>query len=292
MPKSLTNRMGFAVSSCHACGKTGTKLQRCGRCRSVSFCNFECHTTAVKVLGHTGSNCCPADGGQKNAAQLSTPVDTADLVRKYLDLLHDVDGLRMTNSRDSHLAAVDKLKAAAAFSDEIGGAQGAFRRSDSDELLANSLVCLGDMGSAAHAACSSLQAARASGSKLMLVSALATCGEVAKLAPGEMAIVESESRRREKSTGSPPPCGRLDLSQEGRIDLPTTPTALSPLGLTYQEAALAILHTTRSSTAAAAADSPPKMTYANRPRKHVAVLAWVRGFGSTRAGSYRDRLAV
>ena len=220
----------------------------------------------MKRLGRNSANCQTADGGQQIAApsQLSTPVDVADLIRKYLDLLDDVDGLRMINSRVGHLAAVDKLKAAAALSDSIGGAQGAFRRADADQLLASCLICLGYMAPAAYAACSSLQAARASGSKMMLVSALATCGEVAKLAPGEMAIVESENRLRERITGSPPSCGGLDLSQEGRIRLPTTPTALSRLGLTYEEAALAIWNTTWSPTtasSAAAADPLPTKTY-------------------------------
>jgi len=299
----------FAARYCHACGKSGTELCRC-RCRRVWFCNRECQATAVKGLGHNGANCLPDEDEQTPASAVArslvaapsrppTPVDLATLVRKYLVLLDEVDEVRMTNSRAGHLEAVDKLMAAAALSDRIGGAQGAFRRSDADQLLATCLVRLGATSSAAEAACSSLRAARASGSTLMLVSALATCGEVAKVAPDEMVIAEIESRERERVSGFPPSYGRLDLSQEGRISLPTTSTARSRLGLAYNEAALAIWHTSRSGSAApseTAADPPTNTTgadpsttmNASRRRRHVAAFvsaatSWRRSRSSSAA---------
>jgi len=49
-----------------------------------------------------------------------------------------------------------------------------------------------------------------------------------------------ESRGQERLSGSPASYGGLDLSQEGRISLPTTQAALSRLGLAYKEAAVGI----------------------------------------------------
>ena len=50
-----------AANACHACGKSDSKLLRCGRCRGVWFCNRECQVTAARQ-GHSGANCRPADG--------------------------------------------------------------------------------------------------------------------------------------------------------------------------------------------------------------------------------------
>jgi len=62
---------------------------------------------------------------------------------------------------------------------------------------------------------------------------------VAERAPAEMVNAEIESRELERLGGSTNH-GGLDLSQEGRISLPTTPAALSWLGLAYREAAVSI----------------------------------------------------
>jgi len=123
--------------------------------------------------------------------------------------------------------------------DLIGGAQGAFRRAYADQPLSSCLSCLGDNAAAAIAACSSLRAARASGSRSSLVTALSVCGQAAKKAPSVMANAERESREQERRCGSPS-YGGLDLSQEGRVSLPTTPAALARLCLAYHEAAVAL----------------------------------------------------
>ena len=60
---------------------------------------------------------------------------------------------------------------------------------------------------------------------------------MAKEAPAEMAKAERECRAQEKLSGCLPSYGGIDLSQEGRIRLPTTPAALS---LAYNEAAVAL----------------------------------------------------
>jgi len=144
----------------------------------------------------------------------------------------------MANTRIGYLAAVQKCKEAASVADLIGGAEGADRRTQIDLLLTNCLVRSGNMAAAARAACSSLRAARAAGSRSLLVTSLVTCSTVARVAPDEMVKAERESREQERLGGSPS-CGGLDLSQEGWVSLPPTPAALFRLGLAYQEAAVA-----------------------------------------------------
>jgi len=162
----------------------------------------------------------------------------ATLVQSIDDLLGEADQAHRANSMRSHLAAVAKLQEAAAVADLIGCAEGGFFRVEAGALLTNSLFFLCDMAAAARAACSTLRAARASGSPSALVKALCACGTMAKHAPGEMAGAERESREQERIGGSPHH-GIQDLSQEGRISLPTTPAALSRLGIAYHEAAVA-----------------------------------------------------
>ena len=123
--------------------------------------------------------------------------------------------------------------------DLIGGVEGAECRTQIDLLLTNCLVRLGNMAAAARAACSSLRAARAAGSRTFLVTSLATCSTVARVAPDEMVKAERESREQERLGGSAS-YGGLDLSQEGWVSLPPTPAALSRLGIVYEEAAVAI----------------------------------------------------
>jgi len=139
-----------------------------------------------------------------------------------------------------YLAAVETSKEAASVADLIGGAQGADYRADADRLQAVSLVSLDKKAAAALAACSGLRAARASGNISTLVEALTACGQVGTVAPDEMAKAERESREHERLHGSFPAYGPYDLTQQGRISLPTTPAALSRLGLAYNEAAVAI----------------------------------------------------
>jgi len=74
----------------------------------------------------------------------------------------------------------------------------------------------------------------------MLVGAIANCGNVAMRAPGEMAKAEWESREQEGLNGCPPSYGDQDISQEGRISLPTSPASLVRLSLGYNEAALSV----------------------------------------------------
>jgi len=144
----------------------------------------------------------------------------------------------MANTRIGLLAATEKCKEAASVADVIGGAEGAHRRARTDNLLSNWLSSLGNTTAAARAACSSLRAARAAGSRTLLIESLFTCGTVANQAPDEMVEAERESREQENLGGSPS-YGGLDLSQEGWVSLPTNPAALSRLSLAYEEAAVA-----------------------------------------------------
>jgi len=191
-----------AATSCHACGKSGGKLLLCSQCKNVWFCNRECKIVARKELGHRGANCRAADGVRTPPAPAapspSAPMDAAKLRLSYQDLMGFVQKTCLTDTRIGNLAVVEMLKEASTFADLIGGADGAGRRADADQVLSSTLLYLGEWTSAAHAACSSLRAARASGCRTILVAVLATCSEVAKIAPGEMASAErerAESRR-------------------------------------------------------------------------------------------------
>jgi len=166
-------------------------------------------------------------------------MEVAELSWRYKNLIAEGKRTDMANTRIGYRAAVDKYREAASVADLIGGAGGAERRANADQCLSNSYVNLGELAAAACAVCSSLRAARASGSRTMLVGVLSSCGKVALGAAGEMASAERQSREQERRSGSPS-YGGLDLSQEGRISLPTTPAALSRLGLAYNEAAVKI----------------------------------------------------
>jgi len=255
-----------AAVSCHACGKSDGKLLLCGRCRNVWFCSRECQAVARKDLGHRGANCRPADGAQTpissaNArspfaapSRPSTPIGVKQLAARYNNLFDEGQKAAMANTRVGYLAAVAKAKEAAAVSDFIGGEIGAACHSDADRLLSSCLLHLGEMAAAACAACSSLRTARASGNISALVSALSTCGNVARKAPNGMAKAERENREQERLSGTTPSYGGLDLSQEGRISLPTSPAALSRLRITYMEAAVALCDS--ALVAAGGRDSP------------------------------------
>ena len=273
---SQPSPMAEAATSCHACGKGGGKLLLCGRCRDAWFCNRECQVFARNELGHRGAQCRPAGGAQQSPSSSaapsrpadgaqqspsssaapshpSTPIDLAKLGQSYYSILRDkASAACMPNTRIGRLAAVEKIKEAAAVADFISGKEGACCCADADSFRSGCLLELGDKAAAAHAACSSLRAARASDDRTMLVTVLAQCGEVASEAPDEMACAERESREQERLGGSPPSYGGLDLSQEGRISLPTTPAALSRLGLAYNEAAVAICDAARGRDSPAA----------------------------------------
>jgi len=166
-------------------------------------------------------------------------MNLAKLGQRYEDLMDQSQKVRMPNTRIGYLAAADKIKEASSVADLIGGAPGAARRADAEQILACCLLNLGNMAAAARAACSSLRAARASGNRGMLVIALTVCGSTSGKAPGEMVEAERESREQERLSGFSS-YGGLDLSQEGRISLPTTPAALVRLRRTYYEAAVGI----------------------------------------------------
>jgi len=176
------------------------------------------------------------------------------LCRSYDVLIAEASEAQMTNTRIGLLAAVEKGREAATVADLIGGAEGALGRANAHQLISNWMTSLGDMAAGALAAVSSLRAARASGDRAMLVCGLISCGNVATIAPGEMANAERASREQEKIDGSPVSYGGLDLSHEGRISLPTTPAALSRLSLAYNKAALGICNA--GLTAAAGRGSP------------------------------------
>jgi len=159
---------------------------------------------------------------------------------RYTELMQEADRARFTSTRIGYLAAVEKAKETAAVADYVGGARGAILGLDADVILSSCLVNLGDMAAGARAACSALQAARASDRTMSLVSVLCVCGGAADVAPDEMLKTERESREQERLNGSPPSLGGLDLSQVGQISLPTTPAALPRLGLAYYKAAVSI----------------------------------------------------
>ena len=252
------------ASSCHACGKNDAKLLRCGRCQGVWFCNRECQVAATRQ-GHSGANCRPADGAQKppplaNArspfavsSRPSKATNVASLRQRFHDLFTEGQQACMTNTRIGYLAAVENAKEAASVADLIGGAEGADLGTQTNQLLANCLLSLGNTAAAARAACSSLRTARTAGSRTFLVTSLAMCGSVANQAPDEMVKAERESREQERLGGSPSYWG-LDLSQEGWVSLPTNPAALSRLGTAYNEAAVATCDA--ALTAAGGRDSP------------------------------------
>ena len=227
------------------------------------FCNRECQAVARKDLGHRGANCRPADGAQtptssaharSPVAAPSMPMDVTRLSELFHGAIIGAEKAKMSNTRLGLLAAAELYEAAASVGDLMGGGEGAFHRSTADQRLAYCLVRLGNMAAAARATGTSLQLARVSGNWLVLIKALSTCGAVAQQAPGEMVKVERESRAQERLDGSTPSHGGPDLSQEGRICLPTTPAALSRLGVTYLEATVAACEA--SFAAAGGRDSP------------------------------------
>jgi len=227
-----------AANSCLACGQRGGKLLLCGRCQNVWFCNRECQIVARKELGHKGANC-SAGGALRSASSAAQPqpsasMDVEELSRNYLDLIDEAERAQLINTRIGYLAAVNKLKEAALLADQMGGVPRAEHSAHANQLLSSVLVRLGNKTAAAQAACSGLRAARASGNMTMLIKGLTSCGDVARNASSEMASAERESREQERLSVSP----SLDLSQEGRISLPTTPAAISRLSLAYNEAAV------------------------------------------------------
>jgi len=180
-------------------------------------------------------------------------MEMAKLTQRFRVLMAEVEKVYMTNTRVGYLAAAEMAKEASSVADLIGGAGGAFRRSDADQGAANCLTRVGDMTAAARAACSSLWAARVSGNRTKIVMVLAMRSTMAQKAPNEMAQAEKESREQERRSGSRS-YGGLDLSKEGRVRLPTTPDALVLLSLAYNEAALAICDSALA--AAGGRDSP------------------------------------
>jgi len=244
----LTSTVAPAATTCQACGKSGCKLLLCGRCRNAWFCSRKCQIVARKELGHMGANCRAADAAQTPStsaapSQPSTPMDVAELKRGFGELMAEAVKAEMTNTRVGNLYAAEKFKEAATVADLIGGAEGAMRRADADQCLSSSYASLGEFAAAARAACSTVWAARAFGSRTMLVTTVVKCGDVAMDAPGEMASAERESREEERRSNSSS-YGGFDLSQEGRISLPITPAALSRLCLAYYQAAVAICDAT------------------------------------------------
>ena len=254
-----------ATNSCDACGKTDCKLLRCGRCRVAWFCNRDCQILTARQ-GHAGANCRPAGVVQPSSAaavrppvpaqsQPPTPTEGAELIRRFGDLFNEGENACMGNSRIGLLASVEKFKEAAAVADLIGGVEGAVRRADADQVISTALLRLGNMTAAALSSRSSLQWARASRSRTTIAKALVACGRVAMEAPGEMAKAEREAQEQERRSGSStPPYGDLDLSQEGRISLPSSRAAISRLDRTYYEAAVALCDAALA--AAGGRDSP------------------------------------
>jgi len=65
------------AGTCEACGKSGCKLLRCGRCRNAWFCSRECQIIAARQ-GHSGANCRPTDAARTiTAAEVAPRVPDA-----------------------------------------------------------------------------------------------------------------------------------------------------------------------------------------------------------------------
>jgi len=192
-------------------------------------------------------------------------MDVEKLLARFDGLVREADQAHLINTRVGVFTAVKKAKEAAAVADLIGGAVGASRRANAELVLCSCLFCVGNMAAAADGACSALRAARAAGSTSFIVLALMECGKVANKAPDEMAKAERQSRDQERLGGSTLSYGGLDLSQEGRVCLPTTPAALSRLAVAYGEAAVATCDAAlaavggRDSAAGAAAAGLPSL---------------------------------
>jgi len=198
LPAAAGPSSTHAASSCLACGKSGVKLLSCGQCKNVWFCSRECQIVARKELGHRGANCRVADGAHNAPSsavplQASTPTGAAKLLRSYEDLIDEAHKVLRANTRIGDLAALENFKEAATVANLVSGAQGAALRAQADLSRSSLLFYSRNLAAAAQAACSSLRATRASGSRTTLVSALAICGDVATAAPGEVASAERES---------------------------------------------------------------------------------------------------
>jgi len=204
------------------------------------------------------------------------------LLRRFHELSDEATQALVPHTRVGYLAAVEKYKESALVADLIGGAEGADRRADSDRLVGRCLFRLGNMAAAAHAACSSLRAARASGRRTALVTSLITCSTVAHEAPDVMVKAERESREQERRDGFPS-YGGLDLTQEGKISLPTSPAALARLGLMYMEAAVATCDTALA--AAGGRDNPADGDDDERRVPSLRIEAEARGALGVRLGS-------
>jgi len=288
--------MAPKAASCHACVKSGDKLLRCGRCRGVWFCNRQCQVIAFKTQGHKGANCRPADfsvsgsSATRPSAVPSNPSMQADMQKlapctqadmqkladRFNKLMCEAEMAHQTNARVGYLAAVTKLKEAATVADDLGGPDGSSFRAQADQLLSNCLMRLGEMPAAARAACSSVREARASGDRTTLVIALSACGAVAQMVPDEMVRAEKASREQERLSGSPYQIyDILDLSQEGRFALPTTPGKVALIRLSYYTAAVAICDAAlaacggRDSPAAADSARVPLWTAEANARSHL-----------------------
>jgi len=181
-----------------------------------------------------------------------------------------------TNARVGYLAAVTKLKEAATVADHLGGPDEAGCRAQADHLLSNCHMRLGELPAAARAACSSVREARASGDRSLLVVALSACGAVGQMVPDEMVRAEKASRAQERLSGSPYHMyDFLDLSQEGRFPLPTTPGEVALIHLAYYTAAVAICDaalaacSSRDSPAAADSTRFPLRTAEANARSHL-----------------------
>jgi len=232
-PGANSPSLAPAANSCLACGNSEGKLQRCGRCRKVWFCNRECQVVARKELDHRNGNCRPTDGAQV------PQIDRITLDVRYNDIMNEAGQARMAPKRLSDIAAVEKYKEASTVADLIGGEEGAFYRAEADGSLSACLIHAGDMVGAAHAACSAARAARTSGRRPALVLSMFQCGNAAMEAPVEMATAEQASRKQERLCDSWS-YGPFDLSQEGRVRMPTTPDGVWGLALAYHEAAVDI----------------------------------------------------
>ena len=227
---------------CHACGKSGGPLLRCGRCKSAWLCNRDCQRVAVRERGHKGENCCPTDGTQStqsppaSANPRAAPVDREELLLKYHRLVAETGKAQRAGTRVGFITATENSTAAAAVAQEIGGAEGAFFMADAQRLLSNIFIRTENQTGAARAACSALRAATVSGSRTALTRALTALGNVAEIAPGEIVMAATESREQERRALSP--YHGLDLSQEGLVSLVSTPAAFFRLGLSFHEAAV------------------------------------------------------
>ena len=139
-------------NTCRACGKSGGKLLRCGRCNAAWFCSHDRQVLAVKQ-GHQGANCLP-EGVQRTASS-ANPESTTIMVEalsRYQDLMAAARNATKANTRVGWIAASENYEKAAKVIKLIDGANAALLVAEASMQLSSCCLHSGDTASAVRAA--------------------------------------------------------------------------------------------------------------------------------------------